>query len=112
MFTFCITFCRMEVNKLIFKRKFEWDEIKDKTNIRKHGISFKQATKVFKDNNRIITYDVMHSKNEERYNIIGKINKLYFVVYTVKHKDTIRIISARKANKKEEKIYHENLLRK
>jgi len=97
---------------LIFKKKFEWDDIKEKINIAKHGISFKQATKVFKDDNKIISYDAIHSVYEKRYNLIGRINKLYFVVYTVRHKDTIRIISARYANKKERDLYNENILRK
>ena len=49
--------------------------------------------------NRIEKYDARHSIDEDRYNVIGMVENLLFVVYTERNDDTIRIISARKATK-------------
>ena len=88
--------------------EFEWDEIKNETNKRKHGISFEMASLVFNDVNRIEKYDARHSKiNEDRYITIGKVNKVLFVVFT-ELEDNVRIISARIAKKKEKEIYYGN----
>ena len=51
--------------------KFEWDDNKNKINIQKHGISFEEAASVFYDDEALIISDEKHSKNEERFNIIG-----------------------------------------
>ena len=85
---------------------FEYDEEKNKINIQKHGISFKNAARVFFDFDRIEFYDDEHSEDEERYDtvgdtsagnyliqsdntlignvdqFIGKVNEILFVVYT------------------------------
>ena len=80
--------------------EFEWDEEKNRANIRKHdGISFEMAVRVFLDENRIEKYDARHSIDEDRYNVIGMVENLLFVVYTERNDDAIRIISARKATK-------------
>ncbi len=92
--------------------QFEWDDEKEKINIAKHGIAFTTAELVFGDNNRIEVYDEVHSTlNEDRYITIGKINEVILVVvvvYTIRgdNGDTIRLISARKATKKEEEMYY------
>lgn len=88
--------------------EFEWDEEKNRANIRKHdGISFEMAVRVFLDENRIEKYDARHSLDEDRYNVIGMVENLLFVVYTERNDDTIRIISARKATKEECNEYYE-----
>jgi len=84
---------------------FEWDEEKNKTNIQKHGISFEHAKKVFDDEYRIET-DIYYRNGEYRYNVIGMVSKILFVVCTDRSEDAIRIISARKATKKEEAAYY------
>lgn len=88
--------------------EFEWDEIKNEANKRKHKISFELASQVFNDENRIEKYDARHSKiNEDRYITIGKVKKVLFVVFT-ECEDNIRIISARIAKKREKEIYYGN----
>jgi hypothetical protein len=89
---------------------FEWDEQKNYLNKKKHdGISFEYAARVFLDAKRIEFLDEIHSDEKEvRYNVIGCVNKILFVVYTEKDDDIIRIISARKATAKEEAKYYEN----
>lgn len=86
---------------------FEWDASKAANNRRKHGVSFEEAETVFFDPNAIEFYDVAHSDEEDREIIIGFSNKLrlLLVVYTERHGDTIRIISARKANATETREY-------
>ena len=87
---------------------FEWDDNKEQINIKKHGISFKLAKRVFNDMNRIEKFDEMHSFTEDRYITIGEINGTYMlvtVVYT-ERKNAIRIISARLATKSEMEAYY------
>ncbi|MBC8527664.1 MAG: BrnT family toxin [Candidatus Cloacimonetes bacterium] len=85
---------------------FEWDEEKSKENLRKHKVSFEEAKTVFNDPYAITIPDPQHSINECRYIDIGcsSKGKILIVVYTEK-KSTIRIISSRKANKLERRIY-------
>lgn len=86
--------------------KFEWDENKNQLNIKKHGIDFETAILVFNDLQRIEIYDMEHSINEDRYNTIGMVNDVLFVVYT-KRKENIRLISARLATDIERSIYYD-----
>lgn len=89
--------------------RFEWDENKNSSNIKKHGISFEEAKTVFYDENARLISDPDHSIEEERFIILGmSLNlKILIVVHTYKEKDElIRIISARKATKNESKIYY------
>lgn len=85
---------------------FEWDEIKAEENLKKHGISFDEAKTVFNDPFSLTIYDPNHSINEERYVDIGLSSKgrLIIVSYTERG-ENIRIISCRKAKKKEQKDY-------
>ena len=83
---------------------FEWDEDKNKINLEKHGIDFETAILVFNDMQRIEIFDLEHSVEEDRYNTIGMVNDVLFVVYT-ERKDNIRLISARLATKTERSIY-------
>jgi len=88
--------------------EFEWDEKKDKSNSKKHGVSFEEAQTVFCDEYAIQFYDPEHSESEERFLLLGasfKSNALV-VCHCFRRKETIvRIISARKADKDEEEVY-------
>ena len=85
--------------------QFEWDEDKAAANLKKHGVRFETAAKVFWDENRIELYDYEHSTDEDRYNTIGLVDNILFVVYT-ERKNRIRLISARPANSKERSLYY------
>ncbi len=86
--------------------EFEWDEEKDEKNFTKHGIHFMTAIKVFRDNNKLIRYDEEHT-TEERYNVLGCVGKVLFVVCAFKEDNIIRIISARRANAEEKRRYYD-----
>ncbi|MBR0118760.1 MAG: BrnT family toxin [Eubacterium sp.] len=85
----------------------EWDSEKEAINIRKHGISFEIAKNIFFDDLRIEIYDEKHSIYEDRYNTIGLVEDVLFVVYT-ERKEKIRLISARLADKKERSLYYDS----
>ena len=88
--------------------QFAWDDNKNKVNIRKHRISFEEAQSVFFDENAKIIHDPDHSDAEDRFIILGlsKLLKLLVVCHCYKESDDIvRIISARKATKKESLKY-------
>lgn len=85
--------------------QFEWDEEKASANLKKHGIPFELATKVFLDESRIEIYDEAHSIDEERYITIGLAGEVLFVVYT-ERTSSIRLISARLATARERSIYY------
>lgn len=90
-----------------FNVEFEWDEEKNKKNIKKHGISFEQAITVFLDPN-VLTVPDPYS-DEDRWDAIGFVGTILFVVYTERKDNIIRIISARKATKEEIHEYEKNL---
>lgn len=88
--------------------KFEWDDKKAISNLKKHGISFEEASTVFGDWLAITIEDPLHSESEDRLIIIGKSELLNtLVVVHVERSEAIRIISARTASKNEQKIYEE-----
>lgn len=89
---------------------FEWDKNKNLINQKKQdGISFEYAARVFLDSKRIETLDENYSdESEERYNVIGCVERIVFVVYTERGENNIPIISARRATPKEEKLYYED----
>jgi len=92
--------------------KFEWDRKKENINIKKHGVTFEQASYVFADPFALNRYDDEHSEDEDRWVLLGKsLNEtILLVVHTFRDnngKEFVRIISARKATKKEEKAYKE-----
>ncbi|MBI5452271.1 BrnT family toxin [Candidatus Gottesmanbacteria bacterium] len=90
--------------------EFEWDKGNIDKSYEKHGITPNEAEEVFLDKNILILEDIKHSKREERFMAIGKIaaGSVLFLAFTVR-KDNIRIISARKANKKERRLYEQNI---
>ena len=90
------------------KLRFIWDEDKNKTNQKKHGISFDEAKTVFFDENAIEFLDPDHSKEEDKFILLGFSFQLRMLVvcYCYRENDTvIRIISARKATNKERLNY-------
>ena len=86
---------------------FEWDSKKDEANRDKHGLSFDEATELFTSGTDFLEiYDGDHSGEEDRFIAIGPIHAgLVVVVYTEPQDDTIRIVSARKATKKEVELF-------
>ncbi|MDQ7825463.1 MAG: BrnT family toxin [Candidatus Eremiobacteraeota bacterium] len=87
---------------------FEWDPMKARLNLEKHGISFDEASTAFQDFLSITISDPSHSEGEERFVLLGYShrNRLLVVVHT-EQKDRIRIISARPATRKESLSYEE-----
>jgi uncharacterized protein len=81
---------------------FEWDENKAESNFLKHGIRFDEAVTVFADPYLVFTEDSSHSQEEEREWAIGETEDglIVVVVFTMRGQQ-IRIISARKATKRE-----------
>ena len=78
---------------------------KNRVNIKKHGISFETAALVFADDERIEYYDKLHSQDEDRYVVLGCVQGILYVVYTMRG-EAVRLISARMANQTERKIYY------
>lgn len=88
--------------------KIEYDEVKNQKNIRKHGLSFETVKAAFNDPGAVIIYDEDHSTIEDRYNLIGAVEGgILFIVYTMRG-ETIRMISARPATKREIERYYGN----
>jgi len=90
--------------------KFVWDYKKAELNLRKHHVSFEEASTVFFDPLAKLAFDPDHSKNENRMILIGhsKRSNLLFVVHVCKDDgETIRLISARKATKNEKRDYEQ-----
>jgi uncharacterized protein len=87
---------------------FEWHPEKARRNLQKHQVGFAEAQTIFDDPQFIAFLDEEHSVNEERIIAIGlsNQNRLLMVAYTERN-ERIRIISARKATKHEEKFYNE-----
>lgn len=88
--------------------QFVWGERKNRTNRRKHGISFEEARTTFYDENAKVYADPDHSDEEDRFILLGMSFRLRVLVvcHCYRESDTvIRIISARKANTREERAY-------
>ena len=110
--------------------RFEWDENKDRLNLKNHGFSFEEILEIFDDPAFLEGYDQEHSEKEERYFGIGCLNNILYIIafYTLResyskkdrlqnltvkaakpHKliERIRIISARRADKEEQELYND-----
>jgi len=88
--------------------RFVWDPKKDETNQKKHGVSFDEAQTVFFDENAIEFYDPDNSDEEDRFLLLGLSFRLRVLVVCHCHRESqevIRIISARKATRKERSHY-------
>ncbi len=86
---------------------FEWGEKKNVSNKKKHGISFEEAKSVFTDPFARLISDPDHSDEEDRFILLGTSihSRLLVVCHCIRSNDSIRIISARKADKQEHEIY-------
>lgn len=92
----------------LYQMELEWDAKKAAQNLQKHGVSFEDAAHVFYDSARIEAYDGRENYGEDRWATIGLVySAVLYVVYTVRHERTLRLISARKANANERKQYRE-----
>ena len=91
--------------------EFEWNEAKNQTNIRKHGIGFDTARRIF-EGPVATSPDLRRDYGEERHISIGQVEPgaLIVVAHTERH-GRIRLISARPASRKERRVYHERTLR-
>jgi uncharacterized DUF497 family protein len=93
------------------KADFEWDVNKDKTNQKKHGVSFALAQLAFLDHSRLILEDLEHSIDEKRYYCLGKVSGGILTVRFTYRSNKIRIFSAgywrkgKKIYEKENKIH-------
>jgi hypothetical protein len=91
------------------EKDFIWDENKNQSNIKKHGVSFNEAWTVFKDEFILLYPDEENSYDEERFIAIGESmrERLLFVCYCERENaEIVRLISARKADKQEKEIYY------
>ena len=91
------------------KLNFEWDDEKAKANLKKHSVTFEEATTVFLDPLSITRYDPDHSLDEQRYIDIGNSDESQVLVVAYTERGTnIRIISCRKATTSERRLYEKN----
>jgi uncharacterized protein len=91
--------------------RFDWDPNKAASNLRKHGVSFQTAVLVFADPNALVMQNGVEN-GEERWQAIGVVEGLFMLVvaHSVREQDgieVIRIISARRANRREKRRYEE-----
>jgi len=90
--------------------RFEWDERKNKTNRRKHGVSFEEAQTTFADEHGLLIDDPEHSDAEDRFVLLGMSSALRVLIVCHCYRsggDVIRIISARRADRQEQADYSE-----
>jgi len=92
--------------------RFDWDERKNSRNRKKHRVWFEEAQSVFSDPHARLFYDPEHSEREDRFILIGVSSAARILVVVHCYRDShslIRIISARKATKKEVRFYEEGI---
>ncbi|WP_029029939.1 BrnT family toxin [Salinarimonas rosea] len=84
---------------------FEWDDAKASANEAKHGVSFEIAIEVFRDGRQRVAADKRFDYGEERFTAIGAVGGLCLAVVFTMRGDVARIISARRANRRERRLY-------
>ena len=90
--------------------RFEWHQNKAKSNLARHGVSFEEAATIFGDPLSLTIPDPLHSDREDRFITIGMSSRFRtIVVVHADRGDTVRIISARLATKRERKNYEEGI---
>ena len=88
--------------------EFAWDDDKAKKNLKKHGVSFEEASTIFGDPLALTIPDPLHSEEEDRFITLGESHRRrLLVVVSTDRGETIRIISARVATRQERKDYEE-----
>jgi hypothetical protein len=88
--------------------EFDWNEKKRESNVKKHGIDFLDAQKAF-DNHHLTVQDTRFDYPEERFLTLGIISGVVIFIAHTENEFLIKIISARKATKNEQKIYFQSL---
>jgi uncharacterized protein len=90
---------------------FEWNEAKNESNRRKHGVSFAEARQLFQSGvEYLVIYDAEHSESEDRFVAIGPIARgVVVVVYTEPEETLVRILGARLAVRRERDLYERYL---
>jgi uncharacterized DUF497 family protein len=94
---------------VVSELRVDWDARKEADNTRKHGVSFEEAAGVFSDEHALLLDDPGHSNEEERYILMGLSPRLRILVVVRAHhepENVIRLISARRANKRERAVYN------
>lgn len=92
--------------------RFDWDRGKERSNVRKHGVSFEEASEAFFDEYGIFVDDPDHSDEEDRFILLGASHRLRVLVVChcyreeAEEGDVVRLISARKANRREANLYN------
>ena len=88
--------------------EFEWNPAKDRSNRRKHGVSFEEVQRLFESGvDYLEIYDAEHSETEDRFLAIGPIDRgIVVVVYTEREEGRFRIIGARLATRREQHLYY------
>ena len=91
--------------------RFEWDARKARSNAKKHGVSFEEAESVFFDEQALLLEDPRAPGEEERFALLGVSStlRMLVVVHALRGDDVIRIISARKATRQENRTYQSRL---
>lgn len=84
---------------------FEWDDAKAESNLAKHRLSFENATAIFADPDVVIVATFRDEDGEDRLKAIGRIGDRVFTAVYAERGDVRRLISARRANRKEERTY-------
>ncbi len=89
-------------------KEFIWDKGNTDKNYEKHNVTNAEAEEVFDDQNKAVFKDILHSGSESRFILLGKSNlgRLLFIVFTIRGKNKIRVISARDINRKEMYLYN------
>ena len=93
---------------MVSSLRFEWDPRKAQQNARKHGVTFEDAQSAFFDEDGLVMADPDHSQAEERFVLLGATARAKLVVVCHCHRgpdDVIRLISARRANRREHATY-------
>ena len=87
---------------------FEWGVEKDASNLRKHGVRFREAVTAFRDPFHIVAPDPDHSRREERFLLLGRTlqDRVIVVVFT-RRGENVRVIGSRLAQARERKLYEE-----
>jgi uncharacterized DUF497 family protein len=95
---------------IILRVEFEWDEAKRERNIRDHGVDFKETREAFADRHALVQFDGRHSLAEERFFLLGKTvaGQLLMTIFTSRAAK-IRIISSRRASRREVIGYEERI---
>ena len=95
----------MDIYSLPTELDFEWDGGNSIKNYSKHGVTISEIEECF-FNFTLVSPDILHSQNEERYNLLGETDsqKILFITFTIRSQK-IRVVSARPVDKKEKQLY-------